>query len=219
MVVSFDLFGTLVEVDRSSDPADAVATTLSDRGVDVPDDWASAYRERHIDAPDGAAVPLPAHVNAALASRGVDTPGTAIRRAVVAAFDPAVETRPGAVEAVRVAAAHGPVGVLSNCSVPHLVSRVLTRSDLPRDVLDATVTSIGCGWRKPDSRAFRAAATALDAPLASLWHVGDDPRTDGRVVDRESAADDPDATGPAHVLLDDVPLPEFSAYMEGRAWE
>ncbi|AQL42058.1 HAD family hydrolase [Halorientalis sp. IM1011] len=219
MAVSFDLFGTLVDVDRSSDPAAAVAAALSDRGVDVPDDWASAYRERHIDAPDGAAVPLPAHVSAALASRGVDAPGTAVRRAVVSAFDPAVETRDGAVEAVRAAADHGPVGVLSNCSVPHLASRVLTRSAVDRELLDATVTSIGCGWRKPDRRAFAAAARALDVLIDALYHVGDDPRTDGQVLDRESTADAPDTAGPTHVLLEDVPLHELPAYMEGRAWD
>ncbi|RXK46983.1 HAD family hydrolase [Halorientalis pallida] len=219
MAVSFDLFGTLVDVDRSSDPATAVAAALSDRDVAVPDDWASAYRERHIDAPDGATVPLPAHVSAALASRGVDAPGTAIRRAVVAAFDPDVETRDGAVEAVRAAAANGPVGVLSNCSVPNLVSRVLTRSAVDRDLLDATVTSISCGWRKPDRRAFTAVATALDVPLADLCHVGDDRRTDGRVVDRESTTDASDTTGPNHVLLEDVSLAEFPSYMEGRAWD
>ncbi len=219
MIVSFDLFGTLVDVDQSSDPAAAVASALSDRDVGVPDDWASAYRERHIDAPEGAAVPLPAHVSAALTSRGVDATGTAVRRAVIAAFDPVVETRPGAVAAVRAAAAHGPVGVLSNCSVPHLVARVLTRSAVDRDLLDATVTSIGCGWRKPDQRAYEAAATALDAPLENLWHVGDDPRTDGRVLDRESTTDGSDAAGPTHVLLEDVSLPELPAYMEGRAWD
>ncbi|MFB6083249.1 MAG: HAD family hydrolase [Halorientalis sp.] len=218
MAVSFDLFGTLVEVDRSSDPAAAVAAALEERGVAVPDDWASAYRERHVDAPDGAAVPLPAHVSAALDSRGVEAPGTAVRRAVVAAFDPEVETRPGAAEAVRAAAAHGSVGVLSNCSVPHLVSRVRTRSAVDRDLLDATVTSIGCGWRKPDRRAFAAAARALDAPLDDLYHVGDDPRTDGRVLDRAAAAEGADV-GPTHVLLDDVSLSELPAYMEGRAWD
>jgi FMN phosphatase YigB (HAD superfamily) len=219
VAVSFDLFGTLVDVDRSADPATAVAEALSDRGVDVPDDWARAYRERHVDAPDGATVPLPPHVSAALASRGVDAAGTVVRRAVVAAFDPAVETRDGAVEAVRAAADNGPVAILSNCSVPTLVSRVLTRSAVDRDLLDATVTSISCGWRKPDRRAFAAVATALDVPLDALYHVGDDPRTDGRVLDREATAEAADTAGPTHVLLEDVPLTEFPSYMEGRAWD
>lgn len=217
MAVSFDLFGTLVTVDRTSDPATAVATALSDRDVDVPEDWATAYRERHVDAPDGAAVPLPAHVSAALRSRGVDAPGTAIRRAVVSAFDPDVETRPGAPEAVRAAAANGPVCVLSNCSVPHLVSRVLTRSTVDRDLLDAVVTSIGCGWSKPDRRAFAAAARTLETPLPDLWHVGDDPRTDGRVLDRGSGGES--SAGPNHVLLEDVSLTDLPAYLEGRAWD
>ena len=85
MAVSFDLFGTLVErVDAGEEaPAARVAAELVARDVAVPDDWAAAYRERHIDAPEGAEVPLPAHVSAALASRGVDAPGNAARRAVV----------------------------------------------------------------------------------------------------------------------------------------
>lgn len=181
--VSFDLFGTLAEVDRPDDPAGAVAAELSSRGVDVPDDWGDAYREPHVDAPAGAEVPLPAHVSRALASRGVDAPGNAARRAVVAAFDPAVRTREGAVAAVAAAGERGPVGLLSNCAVPELVGRTLVRSELARDDFDAVVSSVACGWRKPDRRAFERVADAVGIGVGELVHVGDDPATDGGVVE------------------------------------
>nr|WP_193570037.1 HAD family hydrolase [Halorussus sp. JP-T4] len=196
----------MVRADRPADPADAVAAELRERGVAVPDDWTDAYREVHVDAPAGAEVPLPAHVSAALASRGVSAPGNAARRAVVAAFDPDVETREGAVEAVRAASDRGPVAVLSNCAVPQLARQALIRSDLDRDALDAVVTSAACGWRKPDARAFETCADRLGVPVADLVHVGDDSRTDGGIAD----------CGGEAVLLDDVPLTDVPAWLEGR---
>jgi FMN phosphatase YigB (HAD superfamily) len=183
VAVSFDLFGTLVTVTRPSDPAAAVGAELETRGVTVPDDWATAYATSHVDAPDGAEVPLPAHVAAALRSRGVDVPANAARRAVVAAFDPDVRTRPGAAAAVAAAADSGPVGLLSNCSVPELVARTLIRSDVDRDLFDATVTSVARGWRKPHPEPFRTLASRLDVAPADLVHVGDDPEADGGVRD------------------------------------
>jgi len=211
---SFDLFGTLVAVERPSDPAAAVATELRARGVPVPDDWGDAYAESHVDAPEGAEVPLPTHVSAALASRGVDATGeghgdgrgNVLRRAVVAAFDPEVRTRHGARRAVESAADRGPVGVLSNCSVPELARRALLRSDLDREAFDAVVTSVGCGWRKPDRRAFEAVAARLRVEPSALVHVGDDPRTDGGAAD----------AGATSILLDDVSLPELPAALEAR---
>ena len=180
MAVSFDLFGTLVDAEMPDDPAAAVAEELGARGVDVPSDFGSAYREIHVDAPEGAEVPLPAHVAAALSSRGVDAPNNAARRAVVAAFDPTVTRREGALEAVEVATERGSVGLCSNCSVPELVGRTLVRSGL-RGEFDAVVTSVGCGWRKPDRRAFEAVAEGLGVDVGSLVHVGDDPETDGGI--------------------------------------
>ena len=182
MAVTIDLFGTLVDVDYPTDPAEVVARELEDRDVAVPDDWHVAYGERHVDAPAGAEVPLPVHVSAALDSRDVDAPDNVVRHAVVAAFDPDVSRRDGAVAAVRTAADRGPVGLCSNCSVPELVPRTLIRAGL-RGEFDAVTTSIGCGWRKPHAKAFGSAADDLDVAASALVHVGDDPATDGGVVD------------------------------------
>ena len=182
MAVTFDLFGTLVDVEYPSDPAEVVARELESRGVAVPDDWHVAYGERHIDAPAGAETPLPAHVAHALSSRGVDATENVARHAVIAAFDPDVTRRDGTLSAVRDVAEKGPVGLLSNCAVPELASKTLIRAGL-RGEFDAVTTSIGCGWRKPHAKAFEAAADALGVAPATLVHVGDDPATDGGVVD------------------------------------
>lgn len=181
--ICFDLFGTLVDAERPDDPASAVADALDDRGVSVPNDWTAAYSEPHIDAPEGAEVPLPAHVSAALANRDVAAPNNAPRRAVVSAFDPTVDTRPGAVAAVEAAREYGPVGLLSNCSVPELVGRTLIRSDLSRKEFDAVVSSVGCGWRKPDPRAFDTVARQLSVPVDRIVYIGDTPAVDGGIED------------------------------------
>ena len=182
VAVTFDLFGTLVDVDYPADPAEIVARELESRDVRVPDDWHVAYGERHVDAPAGAEIPIPAHVSAALDSRGVNDPDSVVRHAVIAAFDPDITRRDGARSAVRAAAERGPVGLCSNCAVPELVPRALIRAGL-RGEFDAVTTSVGCGWRKPHSKTFEAAAEALGVEPASLVHVGDDPTTDGGVVD------------------------------------
>jgi len=169
---SFDLFGTLVDADLPDDPAAAIGHELRERGVDLPPDWATAYRETHIDPPEGAAVPLPAHVSAALATRGVDAPQNAPRRAVVAAFDPAVETRDGAARAVAAAAERGPVGVLADAAVPQLARRTLIRAEIDRELVDATVSTAACGWELSRPEAFETVARRLGVDCAALTHVG-----------------------------------------------
>ena len=192
VATSFDLFGTLVDVDYPASPARTVARELESRGVPVPTDWEEAYLERHVDAPPGAEVPLPAHVAHALSSRDVTYEPMAVRRAAISAFDPVVETKPGAVDAVDAAREFGPVGLCSNCSVPELVSRTLIRSDLERDAFDGIVTSAGCGWRKPSAEIFAVVADQLGVDVSDLVHVGDDPRTDGGI----------DAAGGTAILLE-----------------
>jgi len=188
-ITSFDLFGTLVDARRPDDPAAAVAAELAARDVPVPADWAAAFREYHLDLPDGVELSLPEHAVAALESRdvelsdvaGTDEAGNAlVHQAVLEAYDPpTVTTREDAAAAVRAAAAVGPVGVLSNCTVPKLVPRVLARSDLDLATFDAVVSSVECGWRKPHRLAFETVAERLDGTTEDLVHVGDDPLADG----------------------------------------
>ena len=207
MVVSFDLFGTLVAADRPDEPWDAVADSLAERGVGVPDDWESAYRSAHREYDRGREAPLDEHVQLALASRGVEVSAPTAREAVLAAFDGPVTRREGARDALASAADRGRVAICSNCSVPGLVERTLARTDLAGDGLDAVVTSVRCGWRKPHPRIFEVTADALGAPLSALVHVGDDARTDGGA----------DRAGARSVLLSDVPLPTVATRLrEGR---
>jgi len=204
LAVSFDLFGTLVDVEQPDDPARAVAAELRRLDVAVPDDWTAAYSEPHIDAPEGAEVPLPAHVSAALASRGCKTPNNAARRAVVNAFDPAVETRSDAVEALEAARQYGPIGLLSNCSVPELVGRTLIRSELSREKFDQIVSSVACGWRKPDRQAFETIARQLSVPVDCLVHIGDSPATDGGI----------EACGGTFLDVSETPLSRLPARLD-----
>lgn len=206
VVVSFDLFGTLIDASSPSDPAVAVAAELSDRGVTVPEDWSIAYREPHIDLPAGAETPLPAHVARALRSRGVEPDEGVVRRAVAAAFAPEVTTRPGVSGAIKAAVRRGGVGVCSNCSVPGLATRALACSDVERDVFDVIVTSVACGWRKPDSRAFETVCSQLGASTSDLIHVGDDPATDGGV----------EAAGGTFIDVNDAPLTALPDRLEER---
>ena len=213
MPVSFDLFGTLVTVSTASptrgvadaSPAAAVAAELRDRGVAVPADWATAYRTPHLDVPEAAEIPLPAHVAAALRSRGVEASDTAVRRAVIAAFDPDVSRRPGVDAALDAARRRGPIGLCSNCSVPELVPRTLVRADL-RGAFDAVVTSAACGFRKPHPCPFETLATELGVDPADLIHVGDDPEADGGI----------EALGGRFVDVNETPLTELDDALGGE---
>jgi FMN phosphatase YigB (HAD superfamily) len=206
VAVSFDLFGTLVRVDGPASPGAAVAGELERRGVAVPDDWERAYRERHVSAEEGEAVSLPAHVTAALQSRGIETDAETVRAAVRAAFEPQVETVPQAPRVVEGCAKAGPVGVCSNCAVPNLVAEALARSEVDRERLDAVVVSVGLGWRKPDRRIFEATADALGCSPEELVHVGDDPETDSGVESvGGSFVDVDDSLPPVESLLEVSP--------------
>ena len=207
MAVSFDLFGTLVDVDRPADPAVAVGRELESLGVPLPDEWATAYRTPQVEAVEGAEISLVEHVRAILDGGGsdrADADGRTVRRALLRAFDADVRTRRGAREAVGAAAERGPVGVLSNCSVPGLVARTIDRSTLDSGRFDAVLASVDIGWRKPNPRAFEAVADRLGVRIGELLHVGDDPGTDGGATDAGARA----------VLLQSVPLGDLPAYLD-----
>lgn len=206
VAVSFDLFGTLVDAERVADPASAIGAELSARGVAVPADWEETYRRPHVDVPDGVEISLLTHVRAALASRDVTASTDCIRRVVRDAFVAPVHRRPDARRAITAASTCGPVGVLSNCSVPGLVERTLDAASIDPDTFDAVVTSVGCGWRKPDARAFEAVAAELGVPIESLTHVGDDPVADGGIADAGGTA----------ICIQDTPLAEVPWVLGGR---
>jgi len=205
VALSFDLFGTLVDADRATAPWDAVADSLTERGVRVPGDWETAYRSAHRDYERGREAPLDEHVRLALESRGVTVTEATAREAVLAAFDVPITVRDGARDALGAAHERGSVAVCSNCSVPELAERTLSRAGLAQDALapDAVVTSVDCGWRKPHAEIFEATARALDVPLSALVHVGDDARTDGGA----------DRVGARAVLLDDVSLSTVAGHI------
>lgn len=204
MAVSFDCFGTLVRVDRPAEPWTAVAEELATRGVSIPDDWEGVYRRSHRDYDNGGEAPLDEHVRLALKSRAIEVHPAVARAATRDAFDVPVAVREGAATAITAAAERGPVAVCSNCSVPGLVDRTLERAGLPTAAIDAVITSVDCGWRKPHPAIFEATADALAVALPSLCHVGDDARTDGGAG----------RAGATTVLLDDVSLTELPAFLD-----
>lgn len=184
--VSLDLFGTLVTVKKPSDPATVIARELDSRGIDVPADWSEAYREPHLDVKEGAELSIPDHVTAALVSRDESVVCQEIQptveAAVSAAFEVEAEPRPGAKRAIEELPERQPVAVLSNCAVPGLAEHALDSAGIDPTAFEAVVTSVGCGWRKPDSRAFAAVADELGIKIESLLHIGDDSQTDGGIT-------------------------------------
>ena len=185
--VSFDLFGTLVSVERPNDPAAAIARALDDQGLTVPEDWSTAYREPHLDVKEGGEVPLPDHVTAALASRDESIFQQEIEPVVEAAVSDAfaveADSRPGVEQTIETLTSRRPVAVLSNCAVPGLAEHALDSAGIVAEAFEAVVTSVDCGWRKPDRRAFAAVAEELGIAVEDLLHIGDDPRTDGGITD------------------------------------
>jgi len=80
----------------------------------------------------------------------------------------------------------------------------LLRSDIDRSTLDVVVSSTGCGWRKPDPRAFESFASRLDISVETVTHVGDDPTTDGGI----------EAVGGRVLLLDEHSLADIPSLLD-----
>ena len=205
--VSFDLFGTLVEVNPPRNPARAVGTKLRERGVAVPDDWQRRYETPQIETAHGTEQSLYDHVQAALRDGEREPRRPVVEAAVDDAFEPTVDTVAGAGTLVEKVGNCVPVGVLSNSAVPGLVERAIDRSSLSQSDFDAVIASVDCGVRKPDPRAFEAAATALGVTVDDLLHVGDNPETDGGI----------DAAGGHFLPVDEASPDVIVARLEGEA--
>lgn len=207
--VSVDLFGTLVSVERPDDPAEVIARALDSRGLTVPEDWPTAYREAHLEVKEGSELSLPDHVMAALASRDESVVQAEIQptveAAVSAAFAVEANPRPGARGVVEKLTNRRPVAVLSNCAVPGLAAHALDSAGIDTNAFEAVVTSVDCGWRKPDRRAFEAVADELGISVEEVLHIGDDPDTDGGIT----------AAGGSSYIVGDGTLADW----EGTTWD
>ena len=204
--ISVDLFGTLIDVDDSFEPATEIRKALQESNISVPEDWSEAYREIHVPVDDGEELSIVDHVHAALGSREVDATRTVVETAVQSAFTRDIETRQGAPSVLETLSGRESVGICSNCAVPDLVDRTIRESALDRELLDAVVTSVGCGWRKPDPRIFEKTASELGCSVEELVHVGDDPHADGGI----------EKIGGRAVLLTEHDLTDVPALLEDR---
>lgn len=204
--VSVDLFGTLVDVDDSFEPATELRKALQEFDISVPGDWSEAYRERHVTVDDGEELSIVDHVHAALGSRDVDATKPVVETAVQSAFTQDIETRRGAPSVVETISGRESVGICSNCAVPGLVDHAIRESALDRARFDAVVTSVDCGWRKPDPRIFEKTASELGCSVEDLVHVGDDPHADGGI----------EKVGGRAVLLTEHDLSDVPALLEER---
>ncbi|WP_330630632.1 HAD family hydrolase [Halocatena halophila] len=180
VVVTFDLFGTLVSVRRETAPAAAIRTYFLDAGFAVPERFEQAYYEPQLECPPDRALSTTEHVRATVAACDVDVPTTLCRRAVRETFTAEPTLRAETTAAIRLAADRGPVGLCSNCSVVGLVEEILSETQI-EDAFDAVVTSVGCGWRKPSPKIFETVASRLGVDPASITHIGDNRTTDGGI--------------------------------------
>lgn len=206
--ISFDLFGTLVTVDRPTEPGRAIARALAARGVSVPDTWHDAFRQSDASHDPWRERSLTAHVADTLAVTGASIDPGICASAVQEAVDVPVRTREGAHRVVTAAARRGPVGILSNCSVDGLVERVIERADLPLTASTATVSSVDLGWRKPHPLPFRVMADRLGVAPSALVHVGDDPHADRGIA----------AVGGTALLVSEHSLQSIARRLEEREW-
>ena len=175
--ISFDLFGTLIEVHDQPDVTTALECELTKRGVNVPSGWERKFMTPQLALTSDEELSLVRHSLAVLAACGLsidDRIEARVNDAILKVFDRKVTPRPGAIEAIHSARGYGPVGILSNCSVPGIVEQMLDRAGMNQDWFDAICSSVDIGWRKPHPRAFETMAEELDIRPERLLHIGDD---------------------------------------------
>lgn len=207
--VTFDLFGTLVDRPERALSADVVAAALETEGVDVPAGFEAAYGAPTGETDPNREVPLTTHVARTLAASGAATVApTRIEAALHTLCQPPPAPRSAADAAIRRAASIGPVGVVSDCSIPGLVEQTLQASELPVGDIDVIVTSVDVGWRKPHPVPFATAAEALGVHPTAMIHVGDDPVADRGI----------ETLGGRFVFVDDDGLSPVFRQLEADPW-
>ena len=183
-VITLDLDDTLWPIDRIIDRAEAALHAWLEQhapGVAqaLPPPSFAAYRRAL-----ARAVPAIAHdytalrleaLRRALEQHGSDTRLAETGMDVFLAARNDVEFFPDVLEALERLSPHFRVVSLSNGN-----------SDLKRIGIDRYFAGIMnariAGFAKPDARIFHAACATVDAPLAGVLHVGDDPDLDVRAA-------------------------------------
>lgn len=197
--VTFDLFGTIVQLDEGRLPQIEVdgillpsllASSLNRLREMVPAvnlgdalvayaQVVSEFREQaHIDSDREA----PAHslISRCLARIGIvdDALARALAQSQMETTIEAAKPTAGAVRLLTLLRKRGySLGLVSNLSDAGSGYELLSRLDMTK-YFNAIVFSGDVGWRKPNKRIFEAALTALDVDASKVLHIGDELRAD-----------------------------------------
>jgi len=188
--VGFDLFNTLVTVDKNAlkEAVESLLQSLQKRGLEpdqtrfVEDHRMAALRFIRETRKDGRETHNRFWIQAALEAQGIlvspDDPR--IREGVEAYFSTFmghVRMIPGTMDMLEAVGKRFRVGLLSNFTHTPAARAILNAMDL-EPFFEVCVISGEIGYRKPHARAFKPLVSGLGVDSACMIYVGDDPESD-----------------------------------------